>query len=56
MEYDDYFPISDEIPPKFARICQGCIENQPNQLAHYGGCMPNIFMGEDDPLIDYVHN
>jgi hypothetical protein len=29
------------------RKCQGCIEKQPNQLAHYGGCLPNLFSGEN---------
>jgi len=28
------------------RPCQGCIEDQPNQLAHYGGCMPDMLAGE----------
>lgn len=31
-----------EPEPIYVRNCQGCIENQPNQLAHYGGCMPNL--------------
>jgi hypothetical protein len=27
-------------PPKKEKVCQGCVENQPNQLAHmYGGCL-----------------
>ena len=34
-----------EIEPQ-PRKCQGCIEDQPNQLAHYGGCMPDLFAGE----------
>lgn len=25
-------------PPK---VCRGCIEDQPNQIAHMGGCLPN---------------
>ena len=34
-------------PPEPApRVCQGCLEDQPNQLAHYGGCMPDLFAGE----------
>jgi len=24
---------------KRRRICRGCEEDQPNQLAHYGGCI-----------------
>ena len=28
------------------RPCQGCVEDQPNQLAHYGGCLPDLFAGE----------
>ena len=35
-----------ESQPIYIRNCEGCIENQPNQLAHYGGCMPDIFAGE----------
>jgi len=26
--------------------CQGCLEEQPNQLAHYGGCLPDLLSGE----------
>jgi hypothetical protein len=39
-----------EPPPivrKKRRVCQGCKDDQPNQLAHYGGCIPNIDIGED---------
>jgi len=51
MDYNcDYFPISDEVIQKphkeYIRNCRGCLEDQPNQLAHYGGCMPNLFAGE----------
>jgi hypothetical protein len=28
-------------PTKRARYCRGCDEDQPNQLAHYGGCIPD---------------
>ena len=33
-------------PSKKKRICSGCLENQPNQIAHYGGCMPDVYAGE----------
>jgi hypothetical protein len=26
---------------KRPRTCQGCEEDQPNQMAHYGGCIPD---------------
>ena len=26
---------------KRQRTCQGCEEDQPNQMAHYGGCIPD---------------
>jgi len=26
---------------KRRRVCRGCQEDQPNQLAHYGGCIPD---------------
>jgi hypothetical protein len=26
---------------KRPRTCQGCLEEQPNQMAHYGGCIPD---------------
>jgi hypothetical protein len=28
------------------RPCQGCVEDQPNQEAHYGGCLPDLYGGE----------
>jgi hypothetical protein len=31
---------------KVWRGCQACLENQPNQIAHYGGCLPDIEIGE----------
>jgi hypothetical protein len=39
-------------PAKKKRVCSGCTENQPNQIAHYGGCMPDVYAGEtwDDLL------
>ena len=33
-------------PEPQPRKCQGCIDDEPNQLAHYGGCMPDLFAGE----------
>ena len=31
---------------KVGRYCSACLENQPNQMAHYGGCLPDIEIGE----------
>jgi hypothetical protein len=28
-------------PHKRPKICHGCEEDQPNQMAHYGGCIPD---------------
>lgn len=28
-------------PHKRPRTCRGCQEDQPNQMAHYGGCIPD---------------
>jgi len=33
-------------PKKKRRRCQACVEEQPNQQAHYGGCMPDPTLGE----------
>lgn len=41
-EYDTDTTIQDEVQE---RRCQGCIEDQPNQLAHIG---PNGCLGEWD--------
>ena len=32
--------------------CWGCANDQPNQLAHEGGCLPGIFDVEDDEVPD----
>jgi hypothetical protein len=31
---------------KKRRHCPACVENQPNQMAHYGGCLPDVDIGE----------
>lgn len=28
-------------------VCQGCLEHQPNQMAHYGGCLQDPGIPED---------
>jgi hypothetical protein len=32
-------PASTNAPERPPRICRGCLEEQPNQLAHVGGCL-----------------
>ena len=32
--------------------CWGCSDNQPNQEAHYGGCLPDTLDVEDDEVPD----
>lgn len=32
-------PASTNAPKRPPRICRGCLEEQPNQLAHVGGCL-----------------
>jgi hypothetical protein len=39
-------PEGDVKPAKKRRNCSGCVENQPNQMAHYGGCLPDVDIGE----------
>jgi hypothetical protein len=36
-------------PPKKRVTCNGCIEDQPNQEAHFGGCLL-------DPLLNMLEN
>ena len=28
-------------------VCYGCIENQENQMAHIGGCIPNFYFDKN---------
>jgi len=36
--------------PPLKPVCPGCAENQPNQIAHFGGCIPdpNAFNLDED--------
>ena len=49
-----------ESDPKTERVifkvrpCQGCIEDQPNQEGHYGGCLPDLYAGETWDDMYYV--
>ena len=39
-------------------VCYGCIENQENQMAHIGGCIPNFYFEknayEDKSLVKRI--
>ena len=39
-------PEGEVKPAKKRRPCQACVENQSNQMAHYGGCLPDVDNGE----------
>ena len=43
------FRLSIKTPP-LKPVCPGCAENQPNQMAHFGGCVPdpNAFNLDED--------